>query len=89
MRQLLPRLSIPVLLIYGAKDLVAPVEVGQSIYQGISTPESQKTFLILPNSRHGAEGDDVLSMQIAIKDFIDQALVVESGSFLSCGVECN
>jgi pimeloyl-ACP methyl ester carboxylesterase len=83
MRQLLPRLSIPVLLIYGAKDLVAPVEVGQSIYQGISTPESQKTFLILPNSRHGAEGDDVLSMQIAIKDFIDQALVVESGSF-SC-----
>jgi pimeloyl-ACP methyl ester carboxylesterase len=77
MRQLLPRLSIPVLLIYGAKDLIAPVEVGQSIYQGISTPESQKTFLLLPNSRHGAEGDDVLLMQTAIKDFIDQTLMLE------------
>ena len=75
--QTLPRLSIPVLLIYGAKDLHAPVEVGQSIYQGISTPESQKTLLILPNSRHGAEGDDVLLMQTAIKDFIDQTLMLE------------
>jgi proline iminopeptidase len=76
MRQTLPRLSIPVLLIYGAKDLKAPVEVGQSIYQGISTPEAQKTLLILPNSRHGAEGNDVLLMQTAIKTFINQALVV-------------
>jgi len=68
--QTLPRLSIPVLLIYGAKDLQAPVEVGQSIYQGISTPETQKTLLILPNSRHGAEGDDVPLMQTAIKEFM-------------------
>jgi len=77
MRQLLPRLSLPVLLIYGAKDLTAPVEVGQSIYQGISAPESQKTLLILPNSRHGAEGDDVLLMQNTIKDFIDRTLILE------------
>jgi len=77
MRQTLPRLSIPTLLIYGAKDLKAPMEVGQSIYQGISTPESQKTLLILPNSRHGAEGDDVLLMQTGIKDFIDQTLMLE------------
>jgi len=72
--QTLPHLSIPVLLIYGAKDLHAPVEVGQSIYQSISTPESQKTLLILPNSRHGAEGNDVLLLQTAIKDFIDLRL---------------
>ncbi|HSR20569.1 MAG TPA: hypothetical protein VLL49_06610, partial [Anaerolineales bacterium] len=56
----------------GARDLHAPVEVGESIYQGISTPASEKTLLVLPNSRHGAEGDDVLLMQTAIKDFIDQ-----------------
>jgi proline iminopeptidase len=77
MRQLLPRLSLPVLLIYGAKDLHAPVEVGQSIYQSISTPESQKTLLILPNSRHGAEGDDVLLMQTTMRDFIDQTLMLK------------
>ncbi|HSF79690.1 MAG TPA: alpha/beta hydrolase [Anaerolineales bacterium] len=75
--QTLPRLSIPVLLIYGAKDLRAPAEVGQSIYQGISTPEPQKTLLILPNSRHGAEGDDVPLMQTAIQDFIHQALMLK------------
>ena len=75
--QTLPRLSIPVLLIYGAKDLKAPVEVGQSIYQGISTPESHKILLILPNSRHGAEGNDVLLMQTAIKAFINQTLMVK------------
>ena len=73
--QTLPRLSIPVLLIFGAKDLHAPVEVGQRIYQGISTPESQKTLLILPNSRHGAEGNDILVMQKAIGAFIDQTLM--------------
>jgi pimeloyl-ACP methyl ester carboxylesterase len=72
MRQLLPRVSIPVLLIYGAKDLIAPVEVGQSIYEGVSTPESQKTLLVLPNSRHGAEGDDFLLMQTTIKEFVDR-----------------
>jgi len=76
MRELLQRLSIPILLIYGAKDLKAPVEVGQSIYQSISTPESQKTLLILPNSRHGAEGDDVPLMQTAIKGFINQTLML-------------
>jgi len=75
--QTLPRLSIPVLLIYGAKDLRAPVEVGQSIYQDISTPESQKTLLILPNSRHGAEGNDVLLLQTSIKDFINQTLTLK------------
>jgi proline iminopeptidase len=77
MRDQLPRVSIPVLLIYGTKDLYAPVEVGQSIFQGISTPESQKTLVVLPNSRHGAEGDDVLLMQSAIRDFIGQATMVE------------
>ena len=77
LRQTLPHLSIPVLLIYGAKDLQAPVEVGQSIYQDISTPESQKTLLILPNSRHGAEGNDVPLMQTAIKDFINQTLTLK------------
>jgi pimeloyl-ACP methyl ester carboxylesterase len=75
--QTLPRLSIPVLLIYGGRDLKAPVEVGRIIYHSISTPESQKTLLILPESRHGAEGEDVLIMQNAMADFIRQSLESE------------
>ena len=76
--QSLPRLSLPVLLIYGAKDLRAPVEVGQSIYQAISTPDPQKILLTLPNSRHGAEGKDVLLLQTAIQDFVSQTSSVAS-----------
>ncbi|RPI77764.1 MAG: alpha/beta fold hydrolase [Desulfobacteraceae bacterium] len=68
------RLAIPTLLIYGAKDLVAPSEIGQSIYDAIQTPPAQKTLLILPHSRHGAEGPDVPVMQKAIRDFIGRAI---------------
>ena len=73
--QTLPLLSIPVHMIYGAKDLKALAEVGHSIYQGIFTPESQKTLLILPNSRHGAEGEEVQMMQTAI---INQTMMLKS-----------
>jgi carboxypeptidase C (cathepsin A) len=36
-----------------------------------------------PNSRHGAEGEDVQLMQTAIKDFIDQTLMVEKQNIAS------
>ena len=74
--QTVSRISIPALLIYGGNDLTAPPEVGQSIYDALQTPPSQKTLLILPNSRHGAEGLDVAVMQKAIRDFIN--LTIES-----------
>jgi len=66
------RVSIPVLLIYGAKDLIAPPEVGQIIYGQIQTPPAQKRLLILLHSRHGAEGTDVVLMQTAIRGFLNQ-----------------
>jgi len=40
----------------------------------IRTPQSQKTLLILPHSRHGAEGPDIPVMQKAIRDFIERAI---------------
>jgi pimeloyl-ACP methyl ester carboxylesterase len=70
LRQTLPRLAVPTLLIYGAQDLKAPWEIGQGIFKTISTPESRKTLLVLPHSQHGAEGPDILIMQKAIRDFI-------------------
>jgi len=45
-----------------------PVEVGQIIYNEIA--EQNKELLILENSRHGAEVNDVLIFQEAIKNFI-------------------
>jgi pimeloyl-ACP methyl ester carboxylesterase len=66
------RINIPTLLIYGQNDLVAPVEVGQIIYDEIETAEQDKELLVLNNSRHGAENEDVLIFQKAIKSFIDR-----------------
>ncbi len=71
----LPRVTIPVLLIYGARDLIAPPEVGQTIYAKIQTPAAQKTLMILPNSRHGAEDPDIAMMQRGIRRFIAGTIV--------------
>ncbi len=73
----LSRISLPVLLIYGDRDLIAPPEVGRAIYARIKTPPAQKTMVILPNSRHGAEGVDVPLMQQAIRRFISNALAAQ------------
>ena len=66
------RINIPTLLIYGQNDLVGPVEVGQIIYDEIETAEQDKELLVLKNSRHGAENEDVLIFQRTIKSFIDR-----------------
>ena len=66
------RINIPALLIYGQNDFVAPVEVGQIIYDEIKTAEQDKELLVLNHSRHGAEDEDVLIFQNAIKSFIDR-----------------
>lgn len=71
------RVTIPVLLIYGARDLIAPPEVGQTIYAKIQTPALHKTLMILPDSRHGAEGQDVAIMQSGIRRFIAATVVGE------------
>lgn len=72
----LARASIPVMLIYGEKDLIAPPEVGRIIYASIQTPVSQKMLIILPNSRHGAEGPDIMLMQNGVRQFIARTIAL-------------
>jgi len=72
MRDTIHRLHIPTLLIYGKNDLIAPVGVGEFIYSEISTAEPDKSLLVLENSRHGAEKEDVEIMQKAIIEFIEK-----------------
>lgn len=74
MRDVVHRIRIPTLLIYCQKDLVVPVEVGQIIYNEIA--EQNKELLILENSRHGAEDNDVLIFQEAIKKFYSQISIL-------------
>ena len=72
MRDVIYRISVPTLLIYGQKDLVAPVEVGQIIYDEIETIEQDKKLFVLKNSRHGAENEDVILFQKELKNFINK-----------------
>ncbi len=65
------RIRIPTLMLYGRHDLIAPFEVGEWHLENIETPENQKELIILENSRHGAEGEDIEIFQQEIIDFID------------------
>ncbi|MCP4418069.1 MAG: beta-lactamase family protein, partial [Chloroflexi bacterium] len=66
------RIHIPTLLVYGGKDLMAPVEVGKFIYNEIETNEEDKTLLVLEQSRHGAEDKDIENLQREIIEFIEK-----------------
>jgi len=72
MREVIHRIAIPTLLVYGKKDLVAPVEVGEFIIAEINTDEESKRLLVLEHSRHGAEGEDRELFQKAMIEFIEQ-----------------
>jgi proline iminopeptidase len=70
MREFVPRIQIPTLLLYGRNDLVAPVEVGEFILNEIQTKDDEKKLVVLENSRHGAENQDVKILQYEISNFI-------------------
>ena len=56
----------------GRSDLIAPVEVGELIYNEIRTDEEDKVFLVLEQSRHGAENGDREILQRAIIEFVEE-----------------
>lgn len=49
MTEVIHRIDIPTLLVYGRKALMAPVEVGEFLYNEIETDEVEKTLLSLSN----------------------------------------
>jgi len=65
------RIDIPTLLLYGRKDIIAPVEVGEFIYNEINTNPQDKSLVVLEHSRHGAEYEDRELLQNTIIDFIE------------------
>jgi esterase/lipase len=72
MTEVMHRIDIPTLLVYGRKDLMAPVEVGEFLYNEIETDETDKTLLVLEQSRHGAENGDIAILQSAVIEFIEK-----------------
>ena len=71
-REVIHRIHVPTLLVYGRKDLMAPVEVGEFIYNEIDTDEKDKVLLVLEQSRHGAENGDKEILQRAVIEFIEK-----------------
>ena len=72
MREVIHRIHVPTLLVYGRKDLIAPVKVGEFIYNEIDTEETDKVLLVLEGSRHGAENGDREILQRAVIEFIEE-----------------
>lgn len=72
MRAFIPRIQIATLLLYGRNDLIAPVEVGEFILKEIQTEDAEKKLVVLENSRHGAENEDVKILQNEISNFINK-----------------
>jgi proline iminopeptidase len=71
MAETIHRIDIPTLLIYGRMDIVAPVEVGEFIYNEIKTNGQDKKLVVLEQSRHGAEYEDRELLQNGVIDFIE------------------
>ncbi len=65
------RIEIPTVIIYGRQDIIAPVEVGEFIYNEISTEQQEKELVVLEQSRHGAEHEDREILQNTVIDFIE------------------
>ena len=72
LREFIHRIRVPTLLVYGRKDLMSPVEVGEFIYNEIDTDEIEKELLVLERSRHGAENGDIEILQRAVIEFIEK-----------------
>ena len=72
MREVIHRIQVPTLLVYGKYDLIAPVEVGESMLNCIGTDETDKALLVLEHSRHGAENGDREILQRAVVEFVEE-----------------
>ncbi len=79
MRESLPRVVIPALLMHARKDIGVPLHNLEKIDQHIGTPEAQKKKIILENSGHVVTKDlDKILVFNSIHGFIQQ--ILESNS---------
>jgi proline iminopeptidase len=56
--------AIPTVIIHGRMDLVCPIEAGLSLHQAMPHAE----YIILPNSGHIAQGEDMIDALVSATD---------------------
>jgi proline iminopeptidase len=56
--------TIPTVIIHGRMDLVCPIEAGLSLHQAMPHAE----YIILPNSGHIAQGEDMIDALVSATD---------------------
>ncbi len=64
-------IDIPMLVMQGRFDRVAPWEVGRDLIEAIATPDDQKRELILEDSGHQWGGDDFAIAERAVGEFVE------------------
>lgn len=63
-------INIPSLICWGKHDLVYPVEIAQTTYESLGTPENQKELHIFENSAHSPNYEEPTEFANAVIDFV-------------------
>jgi len=69
-------ITLPALIIWGAEDLVVPLEVGEQTYEALGTPAADKTLVVLEKTAHTVPTEAPAESLAAMHTFING--VVES-----------
>ncbi len=72
LNDVMDRVTLPSLLIYGAKDAIVPAALGDNGMEFLGTSEEDKSLVVLPNSGHDLWRFDTEDFFNEIHDFIEQ-----------------
>jgi carboxylesterase len=85
--RLLPRITIPLMVVYTPDDRVVPPGVAASVYERVATPPAQKRILAVPGSGHELLLDRKREAVCeAVAAFIDELRGAERGTGDGTGV---
>lgn len=68
----MPNIVLPSLLVYGAEDPIATIEIAENGYEFLGTPEEDKYLVILENSGHNIWEFEIELFFSSIKDFVEE-----------------
>jgi pimeloyl-ACP methyl ester carboxylesterase len=66
LREVLPQINVPTLLVYGDKDVRAPLTVAEELHAAISG----STLVVLPDAGHACNIEAPEEFNRAVRDFL-------------------
>lgn len=69
LRDVLPRVNVPTLLLYGDKDVRAPLQVAEALHAAIPT----STLVVLPGVGHVSSAEAAQQFNREVRDFLHKS----------------